>query len=264
MTSYHLTAQGRRLAYHHQAALTPDDSVAAAVEEAAPGLGGAPGIVFIHGFRSDMNGTKALDLEQRARRTGRAMLRFDLSGHGQSGGDVADWGVADWLEDATDIIDALAPGPQVLVGSSLGGWLALLLARARPGRFAGLVTIAAAPDFTKRMEAGFSGADRAALAGQGYITRPSDYAEGDYIFSRRLFEQGAQHRVLGDVPLHLPMPTRFLQGTADEAVPTDDALALLGKAEGPDIRLVLVKDGDHRFSSPAQLDLIWLSVVEVG
>lgn len=226
-----------------------------------PGEG--PGVVFLHGFRSDMGGTKVVDLEEWCRDQGRAMLRFDLSGHGASEGKVEDFGIGDWLEDATSIIDALAPGPQILVGSSLGGWLALLLGRARPDRFAGLVTIAAAPDFTTRMQAEFTDADRAALTGQGFITRPSDYAEGDYIFSRRLFEQGAAHRLF-TAPLALPMPVRFLQGTADADVPMADALRLLDHAAGPDIRLTLVKDADHRFSSPDCLALIRNAVAGVA
>lgn len=144
-------ATGRRLAYER-------------VEGRGSGAGVGPGVVFLHGFKSDMGGTKAVDLQAWCRQQGRAMLRFDLSGHGQSGGAVEDFGVGDWLEDARELIDALAPEPQVLVGSSLGGWLALLLARERPGRWAGLVTIAAAPDFTRRMQDEFTDADRAALA----------------------------------------------------------------------------------------------------
>lgn len=224
--------------------------------------GQGPGIVFLHGFRSDRHGTKALDLEEWCRATGRAMLRFDLSGHGDSDGRVEDFGTGDWLEDARDIIDALAPGPQVLVGSSLGGWMALLLARERPARWAGLVTIAAAPDFTVRMQRAFTDTDRSDLEARGFITRPSDYAEGDYVFSRRLFDQGAQNSLFA-TPLHLPMPVRFLQGTADADVPVADALVLLDHATGDDIRLTLVKDADHRFSAPAQLALIRAAVAEV-
>ena len=154
----HVTTGGRRLGYDRLD-------------------GQAPGVVFLHGFKSDMGGTKAVDLEGWCRDQGRAMLRFDLSGHGASAGRLEEFGPADWLEDARDVIDALAPGPQVLVGSSLGGWLALLLARAQPERWAGLVTIAAAPDFTTRMEQGFTPEDRAALAGQGAPPAGSDRSE---------------------------------------------------------------------------------------
>lgn len=240
---FHWTAAGRRLAC-----------------ERLEGRG--PGVVFLHGFKSDMGGTKAVDLEAWCRDQGRAMLRFDLSGHGGSAGRLEEFGVSDWLDDARDVIEALAPGRQVLVGSSLGGWLALLLARARPHAWAGLVTIAAAPDFTARMQAGFSAAERAALARDGRITRPSDYGE-DYVFSRHLFDQGTENSVFAR-PLHLPMPVRFLQGTADADVPITDALRLLDHAAGPDIRLTLVKDADHRFSGPAELQLIRAAVADLA
>ena len=225
--------------------------------------GAGAGVVFLHGFRSDMGGTKAVALEAACREEGRAFLRLDLSGHGQSQGAVEDFGIGDWLADAEAALAALTEGPQLLVGSSLGGWLALLLARARPDRVAGLVTIAAAPDFTTRMQAGFTEADRRDLAERGAVTRPSGYAEGDYVFSQRLFDQGAAHRVLASA-LHLPMPVRMLQGTADEDVPMSEALALLAHATGPDLRLVLVKDADHRFSSPDCLALIAASLREVA
>lgn len=243
MTEFLTTPQGRRIACERRA-------------------GRGPGVVFLHGFNSDMRGTKAEALASWAEGAGRAFLRLDLSGHGESGGRVEAFGIGDWLEDAGAALDALAQGPQVLVGSSLGGWLALLLARERPERVAGLVTIAAAPDFTARMEAEFTEAERRQLAEEGRVTRPSEYGE-DYVFSRRLFEQGRVHRVLA-APLHLPMPVRMLQGTADADVPLEDALRLLAHAQGPDIRLTLVKDADHRFSSPACLALVEAAVREVS
>jgi len=243
MTEFLTTPQGRRIACERRA-------------------GRGPGVVFLHGFNSDMRGTKAEALAAWAAGEGRALLRLDLSGHGESGGRVEAFGMGDWLEDAGAALDALAQGPQVLVGSSLGGWLALLLARERPERIAGLVTIAAAPDFTARMEAEFTEAERRQLADEGRVTRPSEYGE-DYVFSRLLFEQGRGHRVLA-APLHLPMPVRMLQGTADEDVPLEDALRLLDHAQGPDIRLMLVKDADRRFSSPACLALVEAAVREVS
>lgn len=243
MTEFLTTPQGRRIACERRA-------------------GRGPGVVFLHGFNSDMRGTKAEALAAWAEGEGRAFLRLDLSGHGESGGRVEAFGIGDWLEDAGAALDALAQGPQVLVGSSLGGWLALLLARERPERIAGLVTIAAAPDFTARMETEFTEVDRRQLAEEGRVTRPSEYGE-DYVFSRLLFEQGRVHRVLA-APLHLPMPVRMLQGTADADVPLEDALRLLAHAQGPDIRLTLVKDADHRFSSPACLALVEAAVREVS
>lgn len=243
MAEFHTTREGRRLAF-----------------DAIEGQG--PGIVFIHGFRSDRGGTKAEDLADWCKQTGRAMLRFDLSGHGDSDGEVEDFGTGDWLEDVRELVEALTVGPQVVVGSSLGGWLSLLLARELPERVAGLVTIAAAPDFTDRLRGEFTAEDETSMAENGYVSRPSEYGN-DYVFSRRLFEQGAAHRVFAK-PLELPMPVRMLQGTADADVPMADALRLLDHARGPDIRLTLVKDADHRFSGAPELELIRQAITEVS
>lgn len=238
------TAEGRRIAHD----LTP---------------GRGPGVVFLGGFRSDREGTKALALEAWARAQGRAFLRFDYSGHGASSGDFLDGSIGDWCADARAAILGLTDGPQVLVGSSMGGWISLLLARAHPEKVAGLVTIAAAPDFTEdSLWAGFSAAQRRALAETGQVALPSDYADEPYIITRRLIEEGRRHLVLRR-PLALPFPARFLQGTADRDVPVAAALRLLEHAEGPDIRLTLVKGADHRFSTPDCLRLIEATVLEV-
>lgn len=249
MTAQYLTTpQGRRIAYH-------------ATPATAPGTG--PGVVFLGGLRSDMGGTKAVFLEDWARRTGRAFLRFDYSGHGESSGRFEDGAVGDWAEDAAAVLADLAAGPQILVGSSLGGWIALLLARSGAFPVAGLVTVAAAPDFTEdSMWAGFTEAQRRALAAEGHVLLPSDYG-APYHISRRLIEDGRSHLVLR-APLELPFPVRFLQGTADRDVATSVALRLLDHAEGPDLRLTLVKGADHRFSSPACLALIAEAVEEVS
>ena len=199
--------------------------------------GTGPWVVFLGGFRSDMTGTKAQFLEGWARSRGRGFLRFDYSGHGQSAGRFEDGCIGDWLEDARAAL-ATVPGPAVLVGSSMGGWISLLLARDDPAKVAGLVTIAAAPDFTDAMWAEFSEAQRAEVMGQGVTARPSDYGD-PYPITRRLIEDGRGRRVF-DRPLHLPMPVRFLQGPADAEVPQAAALRLLDHAEGPDIRLTLV------------------------
>ena len=238
-----LTRDGNALAYH-----------------ATGGTG--PGIVFLGGFRSDMEGTKALDLEAWARSEGRAFLRLDYSGHGQSGGAFGDGSIGDWCADALAVIEAATEGPQVLVGSSMGGWIALLIARDRPDLVAGLVTIAAAPDFTEDgYWASFGPAQRTALETVGHVAVPSDYGD-PYIITRRLIEEGRDRLVLRS-PLPLPVPTRFLQGTADDAVPVATALRLLDHAEGPDMRLTLVKGADHRFSAPDELALIRRAVAEV-
>jgi pimeloyl-ACP methyl ester carboxylesterase len=237
------TPSGRRIAYHR----TP---------------GASPGIVFLGGFRSDMEGTKAVHLEAWTKRTGRAFLRFDYSGHGQSSGRFEDGAIGDWAEDALTAITALTNGPQILVGSSMGGWISLLVARRLTGRVAGLVGIAAAPDFTAAMEAEFTEADRRSLAERGLLERPSDYAPTPYTFTRRLFEDGRKNLVLA-TPLHLPFPVRLLQGTADTDVEPAVALRLLNHATGPDIRLTLVKDADHRFSTPECLGLIEASIGDI-
>ena len=225
--------------------------------------GQTPGVVFLGGFRSDKEGTKALYLEEWAQRRNRAFLRFDYSGHGGSSGDFLDGCIGDWFEDARAIIEALTEGPQILVGSSMGGWIALLLARAIPEKVAGLVTIAAAPDFTEdAMWASFGTDQRRQLEADGQVALPSDYSEEPYIVTRRLIEDGRQQLVLR-TPLTLPFPTRFLQGTADTDVDMSVALRLLQHASGDDMRLTLVKGADHRFSDADCLALIAQSVEDV-
>ncbi|MCQ0971795.1 alpha/beta hydrolase [Paracoccus sp. TK19116] len=239
-----MTPQGRDLAYNKS-------------------NGTGPGIVFLGGFKSDMDGTKALHLETWAKAQGRAFLRFDYSGHGQSSGAFEDGCIGDWLADAAAAVEGLTEGPQVLVGSSMGGWIALLLARAIPERVAGLVTIAAAPDFTENgFWEGFSDADRATILNRGRIELPSDYGDEPYVITRRLIEDGREHLVLNH-PLPLPFPVRFLQGAADADVPVDWAMRLLEHAEGDDLRLILVKGADHRFSTPECLGLIEASIEDV-
>ncbi len=241
-TKSFVTPQGRRIAYH----LTDGDG---------------PAVVFLGGFKSDMQGTKAVFLEDWAKRTGRAFLRFDYSGHGESEGAFTDGAIGDWFEDACAALGLLA-GPVVLVGSSMGGWISLLVSRTMPERVAGLVTIAAAPDFTEdSMWSGFDEAQKAALAKDGQVALPSDYGD-PYIITQRLIEEGRTRLVLRD-PLSLPFPVRFLQGTSDADVDMSVALRLLSHAEGPDMRLTLVDGADHRFSDGDCLALIDSAVDEV-
>lgn len=244
MSEYLTTPEGRRIAYDRTE-------------------GQGPGVVFLGGFKSDKEGTKALALEEWARARGQAFLRFDYSGHGASSGDFLDGAIGDWFADARAAILTLTEGQQVLVGSSMGGWISLLMARACPDKVAGLVTIAAAPDFTEdSMWAGFDAAQRRALADQGRVELPSDYSDEPYVITRRLIEDGRNHLVLRE-PLTLPFPVRFLQGTADRDVPVAVAQRLMDHAEGPDIRLTLVKGADHRFSTPDCLRLIETTVRKV-
>jgi pimeloyl-ACP methyl ester carboxylesterase len=245
MTDFLTTPQGRRIAY-----VRTD--------------GAGPGIVFLGGFRSDMTGTKAVFLQDWAQAQGRAFLRFDYSGHGVSSGDFLDGAIGDWFEDALAVLSQLTEGPQVLVGSSMGGWIALQLARAVPERVAGLVGIAAAPDFTEdSMWAGFSDDQRRDLMEKGRVDLPSDYSPDPYVITRRLIEEGRNRLVLHS-PLALPFPVRLLQGTADTDVPPAVALRLLDHATGPDIRLTLVKGADHRFSTADCLAMIAEAVAEVS
>lgn len=245
MTDTFITPQGRRIAH---------------VRTAGPG----PGVVFLGGFMSDMTGTKAQFLQDWAKAQGRAFLRFDYSGHGQSSGDFLDGSIGDWAEDALAVIDALTEGPQVLVGSSMGGWISLLVAKTIPSRIAGFVGIAPAPDFTEdSMWAGFSETQRAALMREGQITIPSDYSAEGYPITRRLIEDGRRHLVLR-APLSLPFPVRILQGTADTDVPPAVALRLMNHAGCADLRLTLVKGADHRFSTPECLAMIAQSVEQVS
>jgi pimeloyl-ACP methyl ester carboxylesterase len=227
----------------------------------SPGRG--PGVVFLGGFRSDMSGTKAQFLEAWARAGGRGFLRFDYTGHGASSGEFRTGGIGGWAQDARDAISRLTEGPQVLVGSSMGGWIALLFARRTPALVAGLVGIAAAPDFTEdAMWAGFDAGQRAQLEARGEVLLPSDYDEEPYPITRHLIEDGRRNLVLRE-PLDLPFPVRLLHGTADRDVPVEVALGLLGHAEGPDIRLTVVKDADHRFSAPENLDLLARTLEEI-
>ena len=209
-----------------------------------------------------MEGTKAVHLEAWARAQGRAFLRFDYTGHGLSSGVFNEGSIGDWHRDTLNVVDALVPGKIVPVGSSMGGWQALLLSRARTDRIAGLVTVAAAPDFTEDgWWSGFSDAQKATLKVQGRIELPSDYME-PYVVTRRMIDDGRDHLVLR-APLELPFPTRFLQGTADTAVSVATAVHLLEHATGPDIRLTLVKDADHRFSDDRCLGLIETALTDV-
>ena len=236
------TPQGRRIAYHRME-------------------GSGPGLVFLGGFRSDMEGTKALHLEEWARGRGRAFLRFDYSGHGRSEGRFEDGAVGDWAEDAEAALE-LTEGPQILVGSSMGGWIALLLAKRMPDRIRGLVLIAAAPDFTEDSYWNeWSDMMKAKLNREGRVAVPSDYGDA-YMITKRMIEDGRSHLVLRD-PLDLPFPVRLLQGTADTAVEERTALRLLHHARCSDISLTLVKGADHRFSEPRELALLVRSVETV-
>jgi len=223
--------------------------------------GAGPVVVFLSGYRSDMEGTKAVHLEAWCESRGRAFLRLDYSGHGRSGGVFEEGCIGDWAADAEAVIRHAAPGPVVLVGSSMGGWIAALLSQRLP-EVAGFVGIAAAPDFTEDgFWAGFSEAERAQVMEVGQVLMPSAY-EDPYVVTRKLIEDGRAQLVLR-APLPMPWPVRLLQGTEDEAVTRETALRLLDHIDGADVRLTLVKGADHRFSDPACLALIEAAIDEV-
>jgi pimeloyl-ACP methyl ester carboxylesterase len=217
--------------------------------------GRAPTVVFLPGFGSDMQGEKATALAAFCESRGQAMLRFDYSGHGISGGAFADGTISRWRDDALRVVDRLTKGPVVLVGSSMGGWIALLVALARPERVAGLVGIAAAPDFTQLLIwPGLSFAQRAALMERGRLDLPGRYGAAQVI-TRALIEDGRTHLVLGG-PIPLSCPVRLLHGQRDVDVPWELALRTAEHMAGDDVELTLIKDGDHRLSRPRDLDVL--------
>ena len=216
-------------------------------------VGEPPGIVFLGGFRSDMTGTKALFLEDYCRRRGRAYVRFDYFGHGASSGDIALGTIGRWREDAIAIIDSLTTGPQILVGSSMSGWIILLAALARPERIAALIGIAGAPDFTEELLwPRLTPAQRAEIMEQGSVILPSAFDPAGYLYTRALIEDGKRHLLLR-APIALKMPVRLLHGLADESVPWQLSLRLAERLAGRDVALTLVKDGDHRLSTEPDL-----------
>ncbi len=220
--------------------------------QALPGKG--PGVLFCGGFMSDMSGTKARALEQVCAAAGRAYVRFDYRGHGQSSGRFQDGTIGSWLDDTLAVIDEAMAGKIVVVGSSMGGWIALLAALARRERVAGLVTIAAAPDFTEELlwrELGDE--DRRKLLDDGVIHQPTEYGDEPYAITLGLIEEGRDHLLLGG-PIALDCPVRIIHGMRDEDVPWRLALKIADRIEGGDVVVTLVKDGDHRMSDPAGIE----------
>jgi len=221
--------------------------------------GAGPTVVFLGGFMSDMQGSKAVHFENWAKSAGRAYLRFDYSGHGASEGVFTEGSITQWAEDARALIDAVTGGPVILVGSSMGGWISLVLARSMGSRVAGLIGIAAAPDFTEdSMWAGFDAAQRDTLARDGVVFLPSDYGD-PYPISKVLIEESRASLVMRD-PLQFDFPVRLFQGTKDTAVTRDTALALLDHIEAADLRLTFKQGADHSFSSPECLDLLTAAI----
>ena len=230
--------------------------------------GTAPGLFWLSGFNSDMQGTKAVALDAWAAEQGRACVRFDYSGHGTSGGKFVDGTIGRWLEESAAVFSAFCDGPQVVIGSSMGGWMALLLARqiARLGgasraSVAGLVLIAPAPDFTEElMWKTFSPAVRAEIENKGVWLRPSQYGE-PYPITRALIEEGRNHLLLGGA-IDVGCPVRILQGAQDPDVPWQHAFALAHRLPAEDVVLTVIQDGDHRLSRPQDIARIIAAVQE--
>ncbi|MEQ8965765.1 MAG: alpha/beta fold hydrolase [Azospirillaceae bacterium] len=257
-------AHGDGMAAHGSPSPGPGASLAVARTPSAR-ADGRPGVMVCPGFRSDMGGTKAVFLEARGRERGLAVTRFDYRGHGASPGRFEDGTIGDWAADALSVLDTATEGPQILVGSSMGAWIAVLVARARPDRVAGLVTVAAAPDFTEDLiRPALSAEARAALDRDGVWRRPSAYADEPDVITSRLLDEARDHLVLGDGPLALVMPLRALHGLADPDVPWRQSLRLVEAWGGADARLTLIKDGDHRLSRPADLALLDAAVAELA
>jgi pimeloyl-ACP methyl ester carboxylesterase len=215
--------------------------------------GTQPGVVFLCGHGSDMNGSKAMHIQAWAERRGQSFLRFDYSGHGQSDGDFLQTNISDWTRDTIDMIDAHTDGPQILVGSSLGGWIMLNLALARPARVAALVGIAAAPDFTEELIWNpLSDAAKADFKTSGQITFENPYADDPVIYPYHLIEDGRQHLRL-QAPLLIQVPVRLLHGMQDAEVPWQTATRLADQLQSDDVAVMLDKTATHRYSEPRQL-----------
>ena len=235
--SYHIRPDGARIAFVR----TP---------------GRSPGLVFLGGYASDMTGTKALAVEAHARVRGLACLRLDYQGHGRSSGDFADGTIGLWLSDALAVIDAETTGSQILVGSSMGGWIMLLAALRRPERVAGLLGIAPAPDFTEDLMWPDLGPEQQAVLERERILRvPSEYSDTPTVITMALIEEGRDHLLLNDT-VPITVPVRVLHGMRDPDVPWEHSVRLADRLRSTDVRITLVKDGDHRLSSPADLDLL--------
>src|SRR6202011_5210292 len=231
--------------------------------------GTAPGLFWLGGFNSDMKGTKALALDAWAAEHHRACVRFDYSGHGESGGDFIDGTIGRWLEDSIAVFEQFCAGPQVVIGSSMGGWIALLLAREIANRpesrasLAGLVLIAPAPDFTEQlMWNGFSPEIQQEIQTKGVWLRPSQYGD-PYPITRALIEEGRNHLVLGSA-IKVGCPVRILQGAQDPDVPWQHAFALTHRLPSDDVVLTMIQDGDHRLSRPQDIARIIAAVAEIA
>jgi len=234
--------------------------------------GTAPGLFWLGGFKSDMKGTKAVALDEHAAKAGRSCIRFDYSGHGESSEKFEDGTISKWLEDALAVFRNRARGPQIVVGSSMGGWMALLLARALASdpslagnaKLAGLVLIAPAPDFTEElMWKNFSEEVRTEIEMKGQWERPSAYGDDPYPITKKLIDDGRKHLIMGK-PIQVKCPVRILQGVLDPDVPWQHAMKLVSCLAQDDVTMTLVKDGDHRLSRPEDIERLLKTVDDLA
>lgn len=245
MTPEYLTLADRRLAFQRQV-----------------GDARKPGLIFLGGFASDMTGTKASFLAETCASRNLSFLRFDYRGHGQSSGDFKDGTIGAWFEDTLTAFDQLTTGPQIVIGSSMGGWLGLMLAMQRPARLASFIGVAAAPDFTEDLMWDLlSKEQKKQLKSDGFIYDETAPPEERAPLTLKLIEEGRQHLILRDI-IPLQVPVRLLQGMEDREVPWTYASRIADTLESRDVRVHLIKDGDHRLSRPQDLALLWQTVEE--
>ena len=231
------TSDGNFIAYHSTDNLEPNN---------------LPGIIFMPGFMSNMDGSKALAIEEFARERGQRFVRFDYFGHGQSSGNFSDGHIGIWLENAISVLDQLSEGPQILIGSSMGGWLMFLTSLARPDRVAGLVGLAAAPDFTEELLLKELTEDQLAeIRVNGQVTVSSDY-DDDYIFTKKLIDEGRKYLILND-RIGINSPVRLIHGIDDVSVPWEFAIRIQEQLISTDVEVILLKNSDHRLSKPNNL-----------
>ena len=214
-----------------------------------------PCLVFLGGFKSDMEGTKAVYLEEKCKERGQAYIRFDYSGHGSSDGDFVDGTIGIWRDDALDIIDALTQGPMILTGSSMGGWISFLVADRLGERVKGIVGIAAAPDFTKNVENEMSAAQKLEMEDKGFIAVANDYSDEPYIFTKALIEDGAENSFL-EKGLDITVPVRLVQGMKDTDVEWQTAHRIKNALRHTDVHVSLLENSDHRMSQDTDLEVI--------
>ena len=246
MTAQPATLQregGVTIAYHH----TP---------------GNGPGVIFCPGFKSDMTGTKAQAFEASCRADGQQYTRFDYQGHGQSSGEFVDGTIGDWLDDTLAVLDTVTDGPQVVVGSSMGAWIGLLAAQARPGKVAGFVGIAPAVDFTQRFWERIGDDIRRQLETDGVWMRPSEYDPEGYPMTLKLIEEGRRHLLMPG-PITFDGKVHLLHGQQDEAVPWRRSLEIADALSSQDVTITLIKDGDHRLSRAQDIDRLCRAVSDV-